>query len=236
MEINFNVNAHTSDLKLDKTGFLAAIPYLAMAMVVQCGGQLADWVRSRWRVETKVRKIFTCGAFVAQTIFMLATAYTHAVTLAIICLTVGVGFGGFAWSGFSVNYLDIAPQFASLIMGLSNTVATVPGIISPMITGYIVQKQDFQRVAYFVLHLSRYLHDWLRILRLCCIGKSSNLGATYRRKQSKDRKHCGTGHGQLDPQSLREENYAIAWTSDSNFTKINVVDHFFCVLRPRSNC
>uniref|UniRef100_A0A0P4Y9Z8 Sialin n=1 Tax=Daphnia magna TaxID=35525 RepID=A0A0P4Y9Z8_9CRUS len=131
----------TSDLKLDKTGFLAAIPYLAMAMVVQCGGQLADWVRSRWRVETKVRKIFTCGAFVAQTIFMLATAYTHAVTLAIICLTVGVGFGGFAWSGFSVNYLDIAPQFASLIMGLSNTVATVPGIISPMITGYIVQNK-----------------------------------------------------------------------------------------------
>ncbi|KAK4008499.1 hypothetical protein OUZ56_013635 [Daphnia magna] len=132
----------TSDLKLDKTGFLAAIPYLAMAIVVQCGGQLADWLRSRWRVETtKVRKIFTCGAFVAQTIFMLATAYTHAVTPAIICLTVAVGFGGFAWSGFSVNHLDIAPQFASLIMGLSNTVATVPGIISPMITGYIVQNK-----------------------------------------------------------------------------------------------
>ena len=31
---------------------------------------------------------------------MLATAYTHAVTPAIICLTIAVGFGGFAWSGF----------------------------------------------------------------------------------------------------------------------------------------
>jgi putative flippase GtrA len=41
----------------------------------------------------------------------------------------------------SVNHLDIAPQYASLIMGLSNTVATVPGIISPMITGYIVQNK-----------------------------------------------------------------------------------------------
>lgn len=50
----------TSDLKLDKTGFLAAIPYLAMAIIVQCGGQLADWLRSRWRVETtKVSKEFT---------------------------------------------------------------------------------------------------------------------------------------------------------------------------------
>ena len=42
----------TSQLKLDKTGFLAAIPYLAMAIVVQCGGQLADWLRSRWKVGT----------------------------------------------------------------------------------------------------------------------------------------------------------------------------------------
>lgn len=42
----------TSHLKLDKTGFLAAIPYLAMSVVVQCGGQLADWLRAKWRVET----------------------------------------------------------------------------------------------------------------------------------------------------------------------------------------
>jgi len=129
-------------LKLDKTGFLAAIPYLAMSIIVQCGGQLADLLRTKWNVETtKVRKIFTCGAFIAQTIFMLATAYTHSITAAIICITIAVGAGGFAWSGFSVNILDIAPQFASLIMGLSNTAATIPGIISPMITGYIVQNK-----------------------------------------------------------------------------------------------
>jgi len=42
----------TSDLKLDKTGFLAAIPYLAMSIIVQCGGQLADLLRSKWAIET----------------------------------------------------------------------------------------------------------------------------------------------------------------------------------------
>lgn len=41
----------------------------------------------------------------------------------------------------SVNHLDIAPQYASLIMGLSNTVATLPGIVSPALTGYIVQNK-----------------------------------------------------------------------------------------------
>jgi MFS transporter, ACS family, solute carrier family 17 (sodium-dependent inorganic phosphate cotransporter), other len=40
-----------------------------------------------------------------------------------------------------VNHLDIAPQYASILMGISNTVATIPGIISPLIAGFIVTEQ-----------------------------------------------------------------------------------------------
>ena len=40
---------------------------------------------------------------------------------------------------YSVNHLDIAPQFASILMGLSNTVATLPGMFSPLLTGHLVQ-------------------------------------------------------------------------------------------------
>lgn len=40
---------------------------------------------------------------------------------------------------YSVNHLDLAPQHASILMGISNTFATLPGIISPTITGYIVK-------------------------------------------------------------------------------------------------
>lgn len=35
--------------------------------------------------------------------------------------------------------LDIAPQHSSVIMGISNTIATIPGIVSPTLTGFIVQ-------------------------------------------------------------------------------------------------
>ena len=58
-----------------------------------------------------------------------------------ICLTLAVGGGGFAFSGFYVNHLDIAPPFAGILMGITNTVATLPGIISPLLTGTIVQHQ-----------------------------------------------------------------------------------------------
>lgn len=49
--------------------------------------------------------------------------------------------GALSICGYGVNHLDIAPQYASVLMGLSNTVATIPGIISPLIAGFIVTEQ-----------------------------------------------------------------------------------------------
>ena len=72
---------------------------------------------------------------------MIAAGYVMTKTAAIVCLTLAVGLGGFAWAGFSVNHLDIAPPFASILMGVSNTFATLPGIISPALTGAIVTNQ-----------------------------------------------------------------------------------------------
>ena len=80
-------------------------------------------------------------AFAVQAVFMVAAGYVMTKAAAITCLTVAVGIGGFAWSGFSVNHLDVAPQFASILMGLSNTFATLPGILSPVLTGAVVTDQ-----------------------------------------------------------------------------------------------
>ncbi|XP_045207494.2 sialin-like [Mercenaria mercenaria] len=122
-----------------QAGFLAAVPYLFMAIVVQGCGHLADYLRSKVQVSTEaVRKIFTCGAFIIQVVFMIGAGYTMTRTACMVCLTIAVGIGGFAWGGFSVNHLDIAPQYASILMGISNTFATLPGIISPGLTSAIV--------------------------------------------------------------------------------------------------
>lgn len=40
---------------------------------------------------------------------------------------------------YRVNFLDIAPQYASILRGVSNTFATIPGIISPILTGLIIE-------------------------------------------------------------------------------------------------
>lgn len=51
---------------------------------------------------------------------------------AIVALTFGVAFSGFAISGYNVNHLDIAPRYASILMGMSNGIGTIAGLICPI--------------------------------------------------------------------------------------------------------
>ncbi|KAJ3656272.1 hypothetical protein Zmor_015360 [Zophobas morio] len=124
---------------LEETGFLTALPYLAMAIMIQFFGFVADWLRIKnFLTTTQVRKIFNCTAFAFQAVFMLIIAFSMSSSGTMVCLILGAGIGVSSWSGFGVNFLDIAPQHASVIMGLSNTISTLAGIISPILSGYIV--------------------------------------------------------------------------------------------------
>lgn len=107
--------------------------------MLQVAGYLADWVRIKGYWTTRqTRRNFNCVAFIAQTICMLLAAFFLQPALSVTFITLGVAFASFAYSSFSVNYLDIAPQFAGVLMGICNSFATVAGIVSPILTGYIV--------------------------------------------------------------------------------------------------
>lgn len=95
------VLADVFQFELHKGGMLAALPYLAMGIVVQLGGFIADWLRANGSLSTvRVRKLFNCGGFILQAVFLLLAAHSSSSGLVVTCLTTAVGFGGFAWSGF----------------------------------------------------------------------------------------------------------------------------------------
>uniref|UniRef100_A0A6P7FXI1 Sialin n=1 Tax=Diabrotica virgifera virgifera TaxID=50390 RepID=A0A6P7FXI1_DIAVI len=132
-------------LKFDiqSAGFISALPYLTMAIMMQLGGQIADRLMVKQILSTtQVRKLFTCGGFLSQMAFILGAGFWLCQGGITFCLVMGVGFGGFALAGFGVNGLDIAPKYASILVGFSNSFGTVPGIISPILTGYLVTQQD----------------------------------------------------------------------------------------------
>merc|ERR1712088_1200332 len=57
---------------------VAALPHLIMTIIVPLGGQLADFLRqSQILSTTNVRKIFNCGGFGGEALFLLVVAYAR---------------------------------------------------------------------------------------------------------------------------------------------------------------
>ncbi|NXA01786.1 VGLU1 protein, partial [Nesospiza acunhae] len=126
--------------EISKVGLLSALPHLVMTIVVPIGGQIADFLRSRGLMSTtNVRKMMNCGGFGMEATLLLVVGYSHSRAVAISFLVLAVGFSGFAISGFNVNHLDIAPRYASVLMGLSNGVGTLSGMVCPLIVGALTR-------------------------------------------------------------------------------------------------
>ena len=54
-------------------------------------------------------------------------------------LIIAVGASGFAISGFNVNHLDIAPRYASILMGITNSCGTLSGILVSIVSGALTK-------------------------------------------------------------------------------------------------
>ena len=58
-------------------------------------------------------------------------------TLCVALLSLAVGLTGFQSAGVQVNILDIAPRFAGMIQSITNNFATITGLVSPLVTGWL---------------------------------------------------------------------------------------------------
>ncbi|CAG9766459.1 unnamed protein product [Ceutorhynchus assimilis] len=142
------------NFNLGTSGFLSGLPYLAMGIVLPVSGQLADFLISKgYLTVTQTRKSASFLGFVAQFCFLMTVAYVSSEVVTVLCLTCAIGIGAVAFGAYCVNPLDIAPQYASIILGVSNTFGTIPGIASPIFAGYIVSDNPTiyeWRIVFFV--------------------------------------------------------------------------------------
>ncbi|KAI7790621.1 vesicular glutamate transporter 2.2 [Triplophysa rosa] len=136
--------------EISKVGMVSALPHLVMTIIVPIGGQLADFLRSKNIMSTtNVRKMMNCGGFGMEATLLLVVGFSHSKGVAISFLVLAVGFSGFAISGFNVNHLDIAPRYASILMGISNGVGTLSGMVCPLIVGAMTKnksREEWQNV------------------------------------------------------------------------------------------
>jgi len=143
---------HILNFDLAKSGFISVLPYIGLTVANIGGGVIADYMIAHWFSTTTVRKIFQCASFGLAGVCLAIIGHIQSVTLAVVVLTAAMTFVGLGGSGFGSNHLDIGAQYAGILMGISNTAATIPGIVSPILTGFILGEhptvQNWQEVFY----------------------------------------------------------------------------------------
>ncbi len=141
--------AHNFHVPMARLGVLSVIPYAVAFAMQNVAGWLADTLQRRGMSLTAVRKLLQGTAFAAGALPLLALPAASSAAAAVALVTLSIGSSSLGSGAFAVNHLDVAPRYAGILMGLSNTFATIPGIIGVAATGFILQRTDsFSAVFY----------------------------------------------------------------------------------------
>ena len=130
----------TFGVSLANAGLLSAAPWFAYFVMANVGGWWADRMMRRGRSATFVRKLMQVGALLGVSGFLLLLPLAGSATTGMLLMFGACGTLSFCLSGFAANPFDIAPRYADVVWGLSNTMGTVPGIVGVAVTGWLVDR------------------------------------------------------------------------------------------------
>ncbi len=119
-------------------GLYAMVPHVASFFFLNLAGNVADGLIRRGMDVTKVRKLMQSIGFGGIITALMIVGEVDSAWLAIAVMTVGNAVGAFVTGGFASNHMDIAPRHAGILMGLTNTAGTIPGIIGVYVSGMIL--------------------------------------------------------------------------------------------------
>ena len=88
---------------------------------------------------------------------MVSTSYVGCddTTVAVVLFSLALGMSALNTSSYNVNHLDIAPRYAGVLMGITNSAATIPGMVGPYVVGYLTNNEVSYFDLNFLIHFSQ---------------------------------------------------------------------------------
>ncbi|GIY43899.1 hypothetical protein CDAR_120361 [Caerostris darwini] len=126
---------------VEKNGVISALPNLIEAFVAVIASWVADKLLARKKLKiTTIRKIMNSIALYVPGLCVLPIAFIGCEPIVIVVLlSLAVSINGFIYSGFNVIHVDMCPEFAGTLMGITNCIANLPGFLAPSFVGWIVE-------------------------------------------------------------------------------------------------
>ena len=125
-------------LTLGSSGLYTTFSFAGMAVVAILGGFAADWFINRGASAVTVRKAFTLAGFLMATTVLIgaqATSLNVALFFSVLSLS---GLGLATANYWALTQTLIPGGAIGRIVGIQNTAASGAGIVSPILTGWMV--------------------------------------------------------------------------------------------------
>ena len=158
-------------------GSYGLIPYAVTIVVTVIAGKLADVAinRLKWPVVwvRRIWQMIGSSAYIIGLALIASLVKTEKQGVLAVCLlTYSMSVGGFIASGYGANHIDIGPKYAGPLMGITNTAATIPGIVGVFLTGFILDKTGG---SYFYVWMLALSISFLGTLIFCIFAKGKKI-------------------------------------------------------------
>ncbi|KAJ9163033.1 hypothetical protein P3X46_022755 [Hevea brasiliensis] len=147
------------NLNLTEAAWVSILPPLASIFVTSIAAQLADNLIANGVETTTVRKTCQAVAFLSPAVCMTLSSVDLGLPPWEIVgiLTGGLALSSFALSGLYCTHQDISPEYASILLGITNTVGAIPGIVGVALTGYLLDTTHSWSMSLFAPSIFFYL-------------------------------------------------------------------------------
>ncbi|KAK4853080.1 hypothetical protein QYF36_003454 [Acer negundo] len=147
------------NLNLTEAAWVSLLPPLASVFVTSIAAQIADNLIANGVETTTVRKICQTIGFLSPALCMTLSSVDLGLPPWEIVgiLTGGLALSSFALSGLYCTHQDISPEYASILLGITNTVGAVPGIVGVALTGYLLDSTHSWSISLFAPSIFFYL-------------------------------------------------------------------------------
>ncbi|KAI3988820.1 hypothetical protein MKX01_016391 [Papaver californicum] len=130
MPIYFSTIHHVD---LRQAAWFSAVPWTMMAVLGYFAGVWSDMLISSGKSVASTRKIMQSIGFIGPGVALLGLTAAKTPFIA------SLGLKSFSHSGFLVNLQEIAPQYAGILHGMSNTAGTLAAMIGTIGAGFFVE-------------------------------------------------------------------------------------------------
>lgn len=140
---------HVLEFDISSNGVYSSLPFFTMWLFSMILSKILDTLRGKNKISTTfARKLSTfIASFIPMLCFIVLCFLQCERQLAVAFMTIAITSIGGIFCGFLSNHIDIAPNYAGTLMAITNTVATIPGIVVPIVVGQLthsdVREKEF---------------------------------------------------------------------------------------------